>query len=134
MVTNAQWLSAWKTISIAGVTSLTTPPASLDRVKLPAGWPQELTAGLGTVLVSCLGANLQRRIVYHIAVGAVGQKNLSINYDETAALMDAIETAVKALHGVLVNFLEFQIFLTDKIIVAGIPYWGFEIQATGRNV
>lgn len=133
MVTNAQWLTAWKTLSISGVTALSTPPVSLDRVELPAGWPQDLTASLGTVLVSCLDANLQRRIVYQIAVGAVGQKTLAINYDATAALMDAIETAVKALHGTLVNFLEFQIFLTDKIVVAGVQHWGFEIQATGRN-
>lgn len=134
MVTNAEWLTAWKGLSIEGVTALQTPPAALDRVKLPAGWPQDLTAGLGTVLVSCMDANFQRRIVYHIAVGAVGQKTLSLNYDETAALMDAIETAVKAFHGTLVNFLEFQILLTDKIVVAGVQHWGFEIQATGRNV
>lgn len=135
MVTNAQWLSAWKALSITGVTALTTPPASLDRVDLPAGWPQDLTARLGVVLATCLDANMQRTMVYHIAIGAVGQKTLAINYDATAALMDNIETAVKALRtGGLVNFIEFTVLLTDKIIVAGIPHWGFEIQATGRNL
>lgn len=134
MVTNAAWLTAWKTIAITGVTALTAPPTSIDRMKLPAGWPQDLTATLGEVLVSCLNANMQRRIVYHVAVGAVGQKTLVINYAETAALMDNIETAILALRATqLANFIEFTIFLTDKIFVAGVPHWGFEIQATGRN-
>lgn len=135
MVNNAAWLAVWQSLSISGVTPLAEPPTTLDRVKLPAGWPQAVSAQLGQVLVSCLDANVRRSIVYDIAVGAVGQKTGALNYAETAALLDATEAALKALsRGNVVNFLDFQLILTDKIIVAGIPYWGLEIRATGRNV
>lgn len=136
MITNAQWLDAWQALSITGVTALTTPPTSLDRVKLPAGWPQNLTASLGQVVVSCLDANMQRRIIYHIAVGAVGQKTLAINYEATAALLDNVETALKTMRaGGLVNFIDFSIrMIATDPTVAGVQYWGIEIDATGRNV
>lgn len=134
MLTIAQWMTAWTTIGISGVAALTTPPLSLDRVDLPVGWPEEIGFSLTELIVSCLEENVRYRAVYRIAVGALGQKTLTLNYAETAALGDSINGTLLLMTKNLMNFFAFNVRLTAQIEVAGIQYWGFEIEATGRNV
>lgn len=134
MPTNAQWVNGWKNLSISGVTGLQTPPQSLNTAQLPVGWPDLPEVTQGALLVSCVGENKSRFMVYHIALEPIGQNLPSVNYDSTVTLQDNIETAVDGLKGVLMNFIDYVIRGTAEIRVADIVYWGLRVEATGTNV
>lgn len=130
--TFAAWLNSLEGLTIAGVTRCYTagPPASLTTADLPAQW---LELPHGETRPACAGAEGGDRTLYTdlvIALEPVGQNTQAANFDATVAMLDSIETGLKALTSVLLGPMTWRSRLAI-VTVSGNTYWAVITEVEG---
>lgn len=134
MTSNANFISAFQTMTVTGVTvHYDQPPASVDIASGPCAFPTMPNAERGEMITSCVAMSKTRAIGYVIIVDAAGQGTQAQNYGKLAALMDNLETALDALTPGTFNFLEYSTTTTGNYLIGDSAYWAIVASITVRE-
>jgi hypothetical protein len=98
ITTYTAYVAALATATVTGVTrQFTAPPAKLDTADLPASWPMLPSGTEGKMTFCSQGGWPQMTVDMIYALEPVGQSTGAANFTGTLALLDNLDTALRAL-------------------------------------
>ena len=131
-LTFASFATALGTLTVTGVTALTSPPQRIPSGNLPIGYPRLPTGENRMATFTGIPDLDQLTCEYVVLVEAAGLSSLSANYTDSITIIDRVQAALKAEMAANLVIDSWAIRM-DIELIGDTPYWAIVVTVQGSG-